>query len=196
MDSNDIARRGLLLGSLALMASGCTSTIRRLGEPVSMAYAAAPDRRYRRRHVRYQGNEPAGTIVVDTSQRYLYAVEEGGWAMRYGIGVGEEGLTLKGKATIGRKAVWPSWTPTANMLRRKPHLQQYASGVAGGPHNPLGASALYLYRGGQDTMFRLHGTNQPWTIGQAVSSGCIRLTNEDIVDLYQRTPVGTTVLVI
>jgi lipoprotein-anchoring transpeptidase ErfK/SrfK len=82
------------------------------------------------------------------------------------------------------------------MMRRKPHLQQYASGVAGGPHNPLGASALYLYRGGQDTMFRLHGTNQPWTIGQAVSSGCIRLTNEDIVDLYQRAPVGTTVLVI
>ncbi|MBW9064364.1 L,D-transpeptidase [Rhizobium herbae] len=196
MNSDDIARRAFVLGGLALMASGCTPAIRRLGEPVSTAFAAAPDRRYRRRYVRYEGNEPPGTIVVDTSQRYLYAVEPGGWAMRYGIGVGEEGRTLKGKATIGRKAVWPSWTPTANMIRRKPHLQQYASGVPGGPHNPLGASALYLYRGGQDTMFRLHGTNEPWTIGQAVSSGCIRLTNEDIVDLYERTPVGTAVLVI
>ena len=140
--------------------------------------------------------KPAGTIVVDTSECYLYAVEEGGWATRYGVGVGEEGLTLKGRATIGRKAEWPSWTPTANMMRRKPRLLQYAGGVPGGPNNPLGARALYLYRGGRDTMFRLHGTNEPWTIGTAVSSGCIRLTNDDIVDLYQRVPVGTTVLVI
>ncbi|MNL53735.1 putative L,D-transpeptidase ErfK/SrfK precursor [compost metagenome] len=116
--------------------------------------------------------------------------------MRYGIGVGEEGRTLKGEAKIGRKAEWPSWTPTENMMQRKPHLRQYAGGVSGGMHNPLGAAALYLYRGGHDTMFRLHGTNEPWTIGQAVSSGCVRLTNEDIVDLYKRTPVGTKVFVI
>ena len=99
-------------------------------------------------------------------------------------------------ATIGRKAVWPSWTPTANMMRRKPHLVQCAGGVPSGPQNPLGARALYLYRGGQDTMFRLHGTNEPWTIGTAVSSGCVRLTNEDIVDLYERVPSGASVLIV
>jgi lipoprotein-anchoring transpeptidase ErfK/SrfK len=134
--------------------------------------------------------------VVNTEERYLYAVEPGGWATRYGVGVGEQGLTLKGVAKIGNKAEWPSWTPTDNMMRRKPHLVQYAGGVPGGPQNPLGARALYLYRGGRDTMFRLHGTNEPWTIGTAVSSGCIRLTNEDIIDLYDRTPVGTKVVII
>lgn len=194
MDNEHIARRGFVLGSLALMASGCTPTMRRIGAPFSAAFALGPE--LRRRHVAYDGNEPPGTIVVNTSERYLYAVEPGGWATRYAIAVGEDGRTLKGPATIGRKAEWPSWTPTADMIRRKPQLQKYAAGVSGGPHNPLGASALYLYRGGEDTMFRLHGTNEPWTIGQAVSSGCIRLTNEDIVDLYRRTPVGTTVLVI
>ena len=196
MNNDDITRRGLVLGGLALLVSGCTSA--RTAEPLS--YALAPKRgvnpRFRRKHVRYDGSEPAGTLVVDTSEFYLYAVEEGGWATRYGVGVGEQGLTLKGRATIGHKAEWPSWTPTANMMRRKPRLVQYAGGVPGGPNNPLGARALYLYRNGRDTMFRLHGTNEPWSIGTAVSSGCVRLTNEDIVDLYQRVPVGTTVLVI
>ena len=196
MNNDDITRRGLVLGGLALLVSGCTSA--RTAEPLS--YALAPKRgvnpRFRRKHVRYDGSEPAGTVVVDTSEFFLYAVEEGGWATRYGVGVGEQGLTLKGKATIGHKAEWPSWTPTANMMRRKPRLLQYAGGVPGGPNNPLGARALYLYRNGRDTMFRLHGTNEPWSIGTAVSSGCVRLTNDDIVDLYQRVPVGTTVLVI
>ena len=196
MNNDDITRRGLVLGGLALFVSGCTSA--RTAEPLS--YALAPksgvNPRFRRKHVRYDGSEPAGTLVVDTSEFFLYAVEEGGWATRYGVGVGEQGLTLKGKATIGHKAEWPSWTPTANMMRRKPRLLQYAGGVPGGPNNPLGARALYLYRNGRDTMFRLHGTNEPWSIGTAVSSGCVRLTNDDIVDLYQRVPVGTTVLVI
>jgi lipoprotein-anchoring transpeptidase ErfK/SrfK len=134
--------------------------------------------------------------VVDTDQRYLYLVEGYGGALRYGVGVGEAGRTLKGRASIGRKEEWPSWTPTANMMRRKPRLVKYAGGVGGGPHNPLGARALYLYRNGKDTMFRLHGTNEPWTIGQAVSSGCVRLTNQDIVDLYERVPLGASVVVI
>ena len=137
-----------------------------------------------------------GTIVVNISERYLYAVEENGKATRYGVAVGEEGLTFKGKATIGNKAEWPGWTPTASMIRRKPRLAQYAGGVPGGENNPLGARALYLYQGGRDTLFRLHGTNEPWLIGSAVSNGCIRLTNDDIIDLYDRTPVGTKVLVI
>ncbi|OAP42506.1 oxidoreductase [Sinorhizobium glycinis] len=194
MDKNHVTRRMLVLGSLALVATGCSSTWRPMERPIASRTRIDP--RYRRQEVAYDGGEAPGTIVVDTEQRYLYYVQGGGSAIRYGIGVGEEGRTLKGKATIGRKAEWPSWTPTENMMRRKPHLRQYAGGVTGGLHNPLGASALYLYRGGNDTMFRLHGTNEPWTIGQAVSSGCIRLTNDDIVDLYSRTPVGTTVLII
>ncbi|WP_132560258.1 L,D-transpeptidase [Rhizobium sullae] len=195
MEKKRIARRGLLLGSLALMVSGCASTT---GWQVGSMFSSTPrpSSRYRRRQVQYNGNEQPGTIVVNTYERYLYLVEGGGSAVRYGVAVGEEGLTLKGRAAIGRKAEWPSWMPTASMIRRKPHLAQYAGGVSGGPHNPLGAAALYLYRGGQDTLFRLHGTNEPWLIGQAVSNGCIRLTNEDIVDLYNRVPVGTPVLVI
>lgn len=198
MSREKFTRRGLLLGGLALTASGCTSAMGQAPAPMAFAFPERTgiDRRFRRQRVRYDGGESPGTIVVDTSQFYLYFVEEGGWATRYGVGVGEQGLTLKGRATIGHKAVWPSWTPTANMMRRKPRLVQYAGGVPGGPNNPLGARALYLYRGGRDTMFRLHGTNEPWSIGTAVSSGCVRLLNDDIIDLYDRTPVGTTVLVV
>jgi lipoprotein-anchoring transpeptidase ErfK/SrfK len=198
MDNNHIARRGLVLGSLALVVSGCTSALRQAGVPISSAFAPSrgPDPRFRRQHVRYNGNEPAGTIVVDTSQRFLFAVETDGRATRYGVGVGEQGLSFKGTATIGRKADWPSWTPTASMMKRKPRLVQYAGGVPGGPNNPLGARALYLYQGGRDTHFRIHGTNEPWTIGTEVSNGCIRLINDDIIDLYDRTPLGTTVVVV
>ncbi len=198
MDNSNMTRRALVLGAAALMTSGCTSTMRQLTEPFYYPFSSTPgvSSRYRRRRVRYDGSEPAGTIVVNTSERFLYVVEGDGWATRYGVAVGEEGLTYKGMATIGRKAEWPAWTPTASMIERKPRLAQYAGGVPGGPNNPLGAAALYLYSGGKDTMFRLHGTNEPWLIGQAVSNGCVRLTNDDIVDLYRRTPVGTRVLVI
>ncbi|PZV39462.1 L,D-transpeptidase [Mesorhizobium kowhaii] len=198
MDNNHIARRGLVLGSLALMVSGCTSALRQAAEPISSAFAARRglDPRFTRQRVRYSGSEPPGIIVVDTSQRFLYAVERDGWATRYGVGVGEQGLSFKGTATVGRKAEWPSWTPTASMMKRKPRLVQYAGGVPGGPNNPLGARALYLYQGGRDTHFRVHGTDEPWTIGTEVSNGCIRLINDDIIDLYDRTPLGTTVVVI
>ena len=192
--NNEFTRRGLLLGGMALLASGCTSVARVAQNGAFRSTSVDP--RYRRQRVRYDGNEAPGVIVVDTRDKFLYFVEGDGWATRYGVGVGREGLTFKGKATIGRKAVWPSWTPTANMMRQKPRLVQYAGGVAGGPNNPLGARALYLYRSGKDSMFRLHGTNEPWSIGQALSSGCVRLLNEDIIHLYDRTPVGTTVLVI
>jgi lipoprotein-anchoring transpeptidase ErfK/SrfK len=188
-------RRGLLLGGIALTVSGCMSSV---AQPLQVAGKKAfrVDPRYRRQRVRYDGTGTANSIVVNTTERFLYYVEGDGWAERYGVGVGQAGLTLKGHATIGRKEVWPGWTPTANMIRRKPHLAQYAGGVPGGLNNPLGARALYLYRGGNDTMFRLHGTNEPWTIGQAVSSGCVRLLNDDVVHLYDRTEVGTTVVVI
>lgn len=191
MNNDKITRRGLVLGSMALMTVGCARG------PLSFVSTAHPtvDRRFSRQRVKYSGSEPPGTIAVDVSQRFLYAVETDGWATRYGVGVGEQGLSFKGTATVGRKAEWPSWTPTASMMKRKPRLVQYAGGVPGGPNNPLGARALYLYQGGRDTHFRVHGTDEPWTIGTEVSNGCIRLINDDIIDLYDRTPLGTTVVV-
>jgi lipoprotein-anchoring transpeptidase ErfK/SrfK len=198
MDNHKVTRRALLLGGLVLTAAGCTPMVDRAVEPFASAFSAPKglDPRFRRQRVQYDGGESSGTIVVDTTDRFLYAVEEDGWATRYGVAVGEQGLTLKGRASVGRKADWPSWMPTASMISRKPHLLQYAGGVPGGPNNPLGARALRLPQGARDTLFRIHGTNEPWLIGTAVSNGCIRLTNEDIIDLYDRTPLGTRVLVI
>ncbi|WP_442753578.1 L,D-transpeptidase [Methylocystis sp. JAN1] len=138
-------------------------------------------------------NERPGTITVDTEGRYLYLSLANGRAMRYGIGVGREGFTWKGRVHIGRKESWPDWTPPKEMLKRRPDLPRH---MAGGEENPLGARAMYLYSGDKDTMFRIHGSNEPWTIGQAVSSGCIRMTNDDVTDLFSRVKVGTTVVVL
>ena len=139
----------------------------------------------------------AGTVVVDTSNKFLYLVEGTGTARRYGIGVGRAGLAWSGVAEVGRKAKWPRWTPTANMIRRQPNkYARYAGGVAGGPNNPLGSRALYLFRDGRDTYYRIHGTTEPWTIGKAISNGCIRLVNDHVNDLYERVPVGATVVVL
>jgi lipoprotein-anchoring transpeptidase ErfK/SrfK len=150
-----------------------------------------------RQQVAFAGPYRPGTIVVNIGERRLYLVEPGGVAMRYGVGVGrEEALNFRGSAVIGRKAEWPHWTPTADMIRRMPIYAHYESGLPGGINNPLGARALYLYRGNQDTDFRLHGTIEPETIGTKVSSGCIRLFNHDIIDLYNRVPVGTQVVVL
>ena len=193
-----LTRRKLLWIGMALTASGCVSAPREFVEVDGVTYekrAQVPPQ-YRRQRVRYDGGGAPGSIVVDTNDKFLYYVEGGGWATRYGVGVGQAGLSLKGNATVGHKAEWPSWTPTESMMRRKPRLVQYAGGVPGGPENPLGARALYLYRGGKDTMFRLHGTNEPWSIGHAVSSGCVRLLNDDVIELYDRTPVGTSVVII
>lgn len=151
-----------------------------------------------RREVGYRSTEPPGTVIVDPAERYAYLVGERGRAIRYGIGVGkEEGFNFRGAATIARKAQWPRWTPTPDMIRREPQRYgRYAGGLAGGTGNPLGPRALYLYRDGRDTLYRLHGTVEPWTIGTMVSSGCIRLLNQDILDLYRRVPVGSKVVVL
>jgi lipoprotein-anchoring transpeptidase ErfK/SrfK len=150
-----------------------------------------------RQQVAFAGPYRPGTIVVNIGERRLYLVEPGGVAMRYAVGVGrEEALNFRGSAVIGRKAEWPHWTPTEDMIRRMPIYAHYASGLPGGINNPLGARALYLYRGNQDTDFRLHGTIEPETIGTKVSSGCIRLFNQDIIDLYNRVPVGSPVVVL
>jgi lipoprotein-anchoring transpeptidase ErfK/SrfK len=151
-----------------------------------------------RREIPDPTEERAGTIVVDPTARYTYLVMEGGRAMRYGVGVGKtEAFNFKGNATIARKAEWPGWRPTPDMIAREPdRYGPLRDGLRGGGRNPLGPRALYLYRDGQDSYYRLHGTVEPWTIGTTVSSGCIRFLNQDIIDLYRRVPVGTKVVVL
>jgi len=143
---------------------------------------------YARKMVFFRTHEPPGTIIVETSERALYLVMTENRAMRYGIGVGRDGFRWKGQLKISRKAEWPDWVPPAEMIERQPYLPRF---MAGGPGNPLGARALYL----GNTVYRIHGTNQPHTIGEAVSSGCFRLVNGDVTDLYERVQVGTRVVV-
>ena len=214
-------RRGFVAASFSLAAlglAGCAATPHGNGpmlvshSPATVdMYGARPnelyplpatdiskvDDRWLRQQVRYDTPETPGTLVVDTKARYLYLVQDGGTAMRYGIGVGKEGLAFEGEARVGRKAEWPRWTPTPDMIAREP--ERYgpaAGGMAPGLENPLGPRALYLYQGNRDTLFRIHGTTEPWSIGKAVSSGCIRLLNQDIIDLYGRVPKDSRVVVI
>lgn len=150
---------------------------------------------FRRTVVPYQTTQFPGTIIIDTAARHLYIVLQGGLAIRYGIAVGRDGMRWAGMADISRKVMWPKWTPPPDMIKRKPELAKWRDGMPGGPENPLGARALYLYQNGRDTLYRIHGTNEPASIGKAASSGCIRMFNEDIIELYRRTPVGSRVLV-
>lgn len=143
---------------------------------------------YARQMVLFRSNEAPGTVVIHSGERFLYVVQGNGRALRYGIGVGREGFTWSGQVQVSRKSEWPDWRPPPEMLQRQPYLPRF---MAGGPGNPMGARALYL----GSTVFRVHGTNQPETIGQAISSGCFRLANGDIVDLYERVPVGTKVII-
>ena len=200
-------RRGLvvlLVGALGLLLGSCAQSNL---APSSLAnlpprdrlllahppYAAAtiPDM-YLRHVVDYGRKERPGTIVVDTDARFLYYVLPGGKAIRYGVAVGEQAQAWSGTATVGRMAEWPDWIPTPELQAR---LGPYPPRVPGGPANPLGARALYLYAGNKDTLYRIHGTNQPEYIGHAVSSGCIRMTNEDVIDLFGRVRLGATVVV-
>ena len=150
------------------------------------------DPRFHRGLVDFDGPEQPGTLAVDTRRRLLFLVREDGSAIRYGVGVGRLGFSWAGTARVARKARWPSWRPPPEMRRRRPDLP---SRMPGGIDNPLGARALYLYEGERDTLYRIHGTNEPWTIGKAVSSGCIRMLNEDVLDLHGRVPLGTVVVV-
>jgi lipoprotein-anchoring transpeptidase ErfK/SrfK len=190
----------VLMGSLAL--GGCMQATLAPSSDASMtgrdrqllahppyAQASIPERFLRD----YPRREQPGTILVDSDARYLYYVLPGGKAIRYGVAVGEEALAFSGVATVGRTAEWPDWVPTPEIQAR---LGPYPSRVAGGPANPLGARALYLYQGNKDTLYRIHGTNQPEYIGQAISSGCIRMTNADVIDLFDRVRPGATVVVL
>lgn len=213
----NLTRRALLI-STPFVLSGCVSAGRETvsvkpviaaeyiamysaieGEPFPVKAAdltrVAPQ--FYRREVDYPTLEPTGTIVVDTAARYLYLVGENGRALRYGIGVGKAGLEFEGEGIVQYKREWPRWTPTQSMIAREPERYgPLAGGMEPGVLNPLGPRALYLFKNGVDTLYRIHGTTEDWTIGKAVSSGCIRLLNQDIIDLYRRVPPRTRVVVL
>jgi len=199
-----MAARGLAVLFIGLMLGGCMqSTLAPVAETelkprdkkllanAPYATASIPEP-YRRHIVTYHRKEAPNTIVVDSDARYLYYVLPEGKAIRYGVTVGEEALAWSGVAKVGQKQEWPSWTPT-DAIKKRLDVPSY---VGPGPHNPMGARALYLFDGGRDTLYRIHGTNQPEYIGSAISSGCIRMTNEDVIDLYNRVKTGTTVVVL
>jgi lipoprotein-anchoring transpeptidase ErfK/SrfK len=169
------------------------------GEPFPLSQI---DPAYLRSVVRYAGGEAPGTIVVDPPQRYLSLVQDGGRAVRYGVGVGRQGFGWSGTAIIHDKQEWPDWYPPKEMVARQPDLRkaltqlQSGLGMHGGPRNPLGARAMYLWQGNKDTLYRIHGTIEPWTVGKSVSSGCIRMINQDAIDLYRQVQVGTKVVVL
>ena len=190
-----LSRRAFLTGAVAVAAlAPATASAHHIN--TALTESGFP-RKFLPQSVPFGGNYRAGSIVVDPRGRFLYLVQGGGSARRYGVGVGRAALAWSGSATIERKAEWPRWTPTKNMIRREPDkYARYADGLPGGPDNPLGARALYLYRNGRDTYYRIHGTNQPWSIGQAVSSGCIRMLNDHVADLYERVPLGARVVVL
>jgi lipoprotein-anchoring transpeptidase ErfK/SrfK len=195
-----LTRRAIVAG-LPLLLAGCAGanygTVSDGGFTAPAIDVTTLDPSLMRAEVAWRGKEKPGSIVVNVPQRRLYLVEANGKAVRYAVGVGRtEGTNFRGSAVIGRKEKWPHWTPTAHMMAAMPRYRRYAGGMDGGPDNPLGARALYLYRDGHDTLFRLHGTTEPESIGHAVSSGCIRLFNQDIIDLYNRVPVGTHVTVL
>jgi lipoprotein-anchoring transpeptidase ErfK/SrfK len=229
---SDISRRALLrdaagLGA-ALFIAGCTSTPETASAPqpalalagidpsYALMYGPLPYERFPipavdlttinpaflRREVDYPTAEAPGTIVIDPAAHYLYHIQPGGRATRYGVGVGKEGFAWSGTATINSKQEWPDWYPPTEMIARRPDILpqlvqlQSGMGVPGGPRNPIGARGLYLWQNNKDTLYRIHGTNEPHTIGQSVSSGCIRMINQDVIHLYDRVPIGTEVKVL
>jgi lipoprotein-anchoring transpeptidase ErfK/SrfK len=170
--------------------------------PVPALRLSDVDPLYLRKSIYYPTDETAGTIIIDPQHHFLYFVEGGGRAIRYGVGVGRTGFGWSGVATIHNKQEWPDWYPPKEMIQRQPEIRRVMSelqsglGMPGGPRNPLGARALYLWQGNKDTLYRIHGTVEPWTIGKSVSSGCIRMINQDVIDLYERAPVGAKVIVL
>lgn len=210
-----LTRRAFIIG-IPLIVAGCTSTQdlkveTNVSNLYSEMYGAVHDERFPvpapnlkkidpqfyRQEVAYNSGYTPGTIIIDTKRRFLFLQQENGKALRYGIGVGKAGLEFEGKGVVQYKREWPSWTPTRDMIKREPERYgPLAAGMAPGPTNPLGARALYLFKDGKDTLYRIHGSNEDWSIGKAVSSGCIRLLNQDIMDLYRRVQSGAQVVVL
>lgn len=206
--------RGFFIAALAMLLGACNQTLgpKEASPPFVKApqYAALPNERfpipavdadaidpkYVKQRVRYATSHPTGTVIIDPGAKFLYLVMENGYAMRYGIGVGREGFGWSGTAEIRRKAAWPTWTPPAAMIKRQPELEPYRRGMPPSIENPMGARAFYLFQNGKDTLYRIHGTNEPDSIGTNVSSGCVRLLNHDVIDLFNRLPVGSKVVVL
>ncbi|MEM9279085.1 MAG: L,D-transpeptidase [Pseudomonadota bacterium] len=220
--NTEFSRRTFLVGSSCALVAGCSSSISNpfvnrggrefAAEPFSSAYAALPNEqfpipavprsalkpKFRRRRVRYQTSEKPGTVVVDTRNFYLYHVEEDGRAMRYGVGLGRAGFEWSGRARVAWKRKWPTWTPPEEMIQRQPELRKWSAangGMKPGLLNPLGSRALYIFQGNVDTLYRLHGTPEHHSIGKAVSSGCVRLVNQDVIHLYDRVKSGSSIVV-
>ena len=218
-----LTRRSFLIGAGSSALAGCTTTARQpapypqsspapqqIAPEYLQMYGAMPyekfpippvnlskiDPRYYRQVVDYPSHESTGTLIVDTPNRFLYLTMEGGRALRYGVGIGRDGFAWGGRARIAYKRQWPTWTPPAEMIDRQPELEKYRHGMPPGLDNPLGARALYIFEGNHDTLYRLHGTAEDWSIGRAVSSGCVRLLNQDIIDLYSRVPNNTKIVVL
>ena len=194
--------RGVVMNEGQVVGSAAYGPVPGERFPIPAAPLSRINPAFLRAHVAYASNHKPGTVVVDPGARYLYFIEEGGRAMRYGVGVGKEGFAWSGTAVIHDKQEWPDWYPPKEMIQRRPDLRpqltelQSGIGVPGGPSNPLGARAMYLWQGNKDTLYRIHGTNEPWTIGTSASSGCIRMINQDAIDLYARTATGTNVVVL
>jgi lipoprotein-anchoring transpeptidase ErfK/SrfK len=203
MSGLNLASMGVLSRRIFIMSASATGAMFSLAGCASTPTRSTDvDPTYRRADVQYATREPRGTIIVDPPHHYLYYVEGGGNARRYGIAVGGEGFGWSGVATVHSKQEWPDWYPTKEILERHPELRAglkelpSGQGVPGGPDSPLGARALYLWQGNKDTLYRIHGTNEPWKIGSNVSSGCIRMINDDVIDLYDRAGIGTKVVVL
>jgi lipoprotein-anchoring transpeptidase ErfK/SrfK len=196
----NVSRRKFLASALsAALLPGAAIAGDRLNEPFPVFRSDAEDvpYRFRKQLVTYKTAEKPGTIVIDTSNRYLYMIMENGKAMRYGVGVGKDGFAWSGEAVVGRKAKWPKWTPTPEQLARVKAYAQYKDGMPPGhQRNPMGARGIYLFQNGKDTLYRIHGTSEPSTIGSKVSSGCLRMIDVEIIDLYERVKVGTRVVVL
>ncbi len=205
----ELNRRDAVLGGLALLAAGSSASPSEAATPASAFFAgtavdngvtyrltncAKINKKWHKQVVKYKSSEPSGVVVVDTQHHFLYLTLENQTAIRYGVGVGREGFKWYGRANIDRKALWPKWTPPPEMRERHPELPLFIEG--GAPDNPIGPRAMYLHGEGGDTGYRLHGTLEPWSIGTDASSGCIRMFPESVIDLYQRCPIGTAVLVL
>jgi lipoprotein-anchoring transpeptidase ErfK/SrfK len=213
VQSGRFSRRSFLFGSAAglstLALAGCSGAVMSLAEaervygpvpderfPIPAVNLAKVDPKYFRRTVRYDSMEAVGTIIVDPRNHFVYRVEGDGLATRYGVSVGRDGFRWSGQAYVGRKSEWPIWTPPKEMIERQPETAKYASGMPPGLDNPLGARALHLYQDGVYTLYTLYSTIRPETIGRGISSGCIGLLTQDMIDLYEKTPVNTKVIVL
>lgn len=220
MGNNRVKRRDFIAGSASLLGFAATGCVSYTGNPdynmnvgvpayYRSLYGPVPQERfplpaidlsrvperYWRTEVDYHSGQPVGTLVIERSEFFLYLVQPGNRAIRYGVGLGRAGFGWSGTGNIGWKQPWPTWTPPANMISREPQLAQYRSGMPPGLNNPLGARALYIYRNGKDTLYRVHGSPDYTSIGQAFSSGCVRMLNQDVIDLYNRVPVGAKIIV-